>query len=136
MSQSTVDDLYCRQSRLSDVAVFFLINIFAHAATVPSIPGSTTTEIILFALESILIPFCGVGRAVRIIFKSPVFASSPLEKAAWAYAICVVGRTRHWRASEGAVMSFHGDHAFFTDWKPKSKRFTYGYSRSNIENRH
>lgn len=121
MSQSTVDDLYCRQSRLSDVAVFFLINIIAHAGTVPSLPGSTTTEVILFALESIVVPFCGVGRAARIIFKSPVFASSPLEKAAWADAICVVGRTRQWRASEGVVMSFHGDHASSADWKPQRK---------------
>lgn len=126
MSQNPDKDFYCRESKWSDVVVFFIVNIIAHAATVPSIPGSSTTEIILAALESILLPFCGVGRAVRIIYKSPVFAGSPLQSAAWAEAICVVGRTRHWTASEGAVMSFHGEHNFFKDQALDGKSLTHG----------
>lgn len=115
MSQSPPKNLYCRESKWSDLVVFFLANVVAHAATVPSSPRSNTIDNIESMLLSLFLPYFGIGRAIGIIRRAAIFASSPLQQAKRAEAICAVGRTRKWRESGGPVIGPTGAAWFFSD---------------------
>lgn len=95
--------------------VFFLANIVAHAATVSSFPGDTVMDGMESVLVALFLPYFGIGRALGIIRRAALFVGSPLQQARCAGAICVIGRTRKWRASEGPVIGPGGEHWFFSD---------------------
>ncbi len=101
-------NLLCTPARWADVAVFFLANYVAHAATVKSIPGEpvlATLRVYLFALLS---PSAGVVRGVRAIRQIAINSDTPLETAAKAGALCVVIRTTEWVPKRGDVACVSG----------------------------
>lgn len=95
----------CRQAEWTDILSFFLLNIAVHAATVPPSPGSAffgTAEHIIWSLFT---PYYSAVRAVRIISHASIWASTPLQRALRAEALCVVARTKDWKTNEGTTRS-------------------------------
>lgn len=95
----------CRQAEWTDILSFFLLNIVVHAATVPPSPGSAFFETAEHIIWSLFTPYYGAVRAVRIISHASIWASTPLQRALRAEALCVVARTKDWKTNEGTIRS-------------------------------
>ena len=96
-------NLLCTPARWTDIAVFFLANYVAHAATIKSIPGEPTLITLRVLLSALCLPVSGVRRGVKAIKQRAVFSGTPLETAAKAGALCVVVRTPEWVPQRGDV---------------------------------
>ncbi|KAL3459178.1 hypothetical protein BJX64DRAFT_291431 [Aspergillus heterothallicus] len=88
-------ELLCKPPEWYEFIIFFFANYVAHVATLVSVPGQGTRETINVAINALLIPSSGIGRAVDIFFRHPIFRrGDQLKKAAAAGALCMVVRVR------------------------------------------
>ena len=83
--------LLCKPPNWQDYIAFYALNYLIHAATIPSEPGETKTEVVLAVLNALFIPGFGVLRAVRRLMLRPGLRRRvPLECANAAGALCMV----------------------------------------------
>ena len=101
-------NLLCTPARWTDIAVFFLANYVAHAATIKSVPGEPALITLRVLVSALCLPVSGVMRGVKAIKQRAVFSSTPLETAAKAGALCVVVRTPEWTPQNGDVACVTG----------------------------
>jgi hypothetical protein len=83
-------NLVCVPTKWTDIAVFFLGNYLAHAATVIGQPGASFLDTTLDGIKALLIPVSGVNRGLNALFSRAIFASNDLQTAARAGALCEV----------------------------------------------
>jgi hypothetical protein len=83
-------NLLCRPAKWTDIAVFYLGNYAAHAATTKSIPGQTILTSVLVVVSALLFPVSGLHRGLQAICSLAVFAKTDLQMAARAGALCMV----------------------------------------------
>ncbi|KAK5110772.1 hypothetical protein LTR85_000734 [Meristemomyces frigidus] len=83
------------------VVVFFATNYFAHAATVKSTPGDTTTITVRNIVLAVVFPMSGLMRALNAIARMARFGASEIENACRAGALCMVVRSSDWTPKEG-----------------------------------
>src|SRR5579871_6863329 len=57
--------LICEPAKWTDIAIFFLGNYVAHAATVVFEPGMDTWETCVITASALLLPGAGLSRAIR-----------------------------------------------------------------------
>ncbi|KAH8817263.1 hypothetical protein F5884DRAFT_896932 [Xylogone sp. PMI_703] len=79
-------NLICVPTRWTDVAVFFLGNYLAHAATVIGRPGACFLDTTLDGIRALLFPVWGVNRGLNALFSFAILAKT----AARAGALCEV----------------------------------------------
>lgn len=79
----------------------FLLNFFAHAATVKSLPGETALQGLLAMLSALLVSTSGMVRGLDAILRCAVTGASPLQKALEASALCEVVRAPDWEPQSG-----------------------------------
>ncbi|KAF7167480.1 hypothetical protein CNMCM5623_000816 [Aspergillus felis] len=97
--------LLCTPPQWYEYILFFLTNYLAHATTIVSIPGQSTTETICLAIAALLVPSSGIMRAVEIFIRRPVFRrKNPLNQAAAAMALCMVVKMRRDENGENPVI--------------------------------
>jgi hypothetical protein len=90
-------NLLCTPPKWYDYAAFFFTNYFAHAITVVSVPGQSTSETLLAITGALLLPTSGVVRATAAILRhSGTVRNDPLRRAARAGALAMV--VRDWRS--------------------------------------
>ena len=98
-------NLLCTPTRWTDVAIFFLANYVAHAATIKSLPGESTLATLLVHVAALIFPLAGILRGVRAIRQCAILSDdTPLKTAAKAEALCVVIRTQEWLPQSGDVV--------------------------------
>jgi hypothetical protein len=85
--------LLCRPSSWIDIAIFFLGNYFAHAATIITLPGESTISVAIASLAALLFPITGMVRGVRAIRRFSILGKNDLEVAARAGALCTIVRS-------------------------------------------
>src|SRR5579871_3090862 len=61
-------NLICRPTKWSDIAIFFIGNYVAHAATVKTLPGESPLGVILNIAFALLFPTSGVTRSVMAMW--------------------------------------------------------------------
>lgn len=83
-------NLICVPTKWTDVAVFFLGNYVAHAATITAIPGASFLDTILDGIKALLVPVSGVNRGLNALFSLAKLARTDLQTAARAGALCEV----------------------------------------------
>ncbi|KAK3377190.1 hypothetical protein B0T24DRAFT_678033 [Lasiosphaeria ovina] len=83
-----------RPARWTDMALFFAGNYAAHAATVVTLPGESTSSALLAAVLAFLFPVIGVIRGVKAICSMAVFGQNSLEAAARSEALYMVDKKR------------------------------------------
>ena len=96
-------NLLCTPTRWTDVAIFFLANYVAHAATTKSLPGEPALATLRVLVLALCLPLSGVLRGCRAIGQRAAFSQTPLESAARARALCIVVRTIGWVPQRGDV---------------------------------
>ena len=101
-------DLICTPTRWTDVAIFFLANYVAHAATIKSFPGEPALLTLRVLISALCLPVSGVTRGLKAIRQRAIFSSTLLEIAANAGALCVVVRTPEWVPQKGDVACVSG----------------------------
>jgi hypothetical protein len=87
-------DLLCTPPKWTDIAIFFLGNYVAHAATIVTSPGESTLSVAIATIYALLFPVTGVVRGVKAIMSLAILGNTDLEKAARAGALYVVKRGR------------------------------------------
>ena len=100
----------CTPTSWTDVAIFFLANYVAHAATIKSLPGEPALATLRSHIVALMFPLTGILRGVEVIGQLAIFSNTPLETAAKAGALCVVIRTPEWQPQRGdvaCVSEFH-----------------------------
>lgn len=88
--------LSCAKSQWRDIIVFFFVNYLAHAATIPSQPGSKWFESLLWSLLSLLLPFAGLGRSIAKIAVFLEMGKDDVQKAISQGALVIVARNEDW----------------------------------------
>ncbi|RYP69575.1 hypothetical protein DL771_006012 [Monosporascus sp. 5C6A] len=83
-------NFFCRDALWTDVAIFYLGNYFAHAATIYSRPGQSILNTGITVVTALMLPGIGVVKGADAISSLAVFAQTPLQMAARAGALCVV----------------------------------------------
>ena len=81
-------DVVCGAASWEDVVAFFLLNYFAHAATIRHFPGDSTPTQFWWTACALFLPFAGVWRACQSIANARPFEKDPLERAKYAGALC------------------------------------------------
>ncbi|KAI1096785.1 hypothetical protein F5B19DRAFT_5143 [Rostrohypoxylon terebratum] len=94
-------DLICTPASWTDVALFYLGNYVAHAATVRVSPGEPISDRIVNSIAVLLFPQAGVMKGLNAIFRCAVLEKSPLQRAARSGALCMLVRTPEWRPMPG-----------------------------------
>ncbi|KAF8244407.1 hypothetical protein K440DRAFT_666530 [Wilcoxina mikolae CBS 423.85] len=89
-------DLLCTPATWVDIALFFAINYFAHAATVKPLPGETFNSILWHVVLALFYPFSGIPRGLDAILRHAVFEKCKIKRATRAGALCVVVRSSDW----------------------------------------
>ena len=93
--------LLCKPPNWQDYIVFYALNYFIHAATIPSEPGETKLEVFFAVLNALFIPGFGILRAVRRLMLRPgLRRRGPLARANAAGALCMVVSDRSFRRHE------------------------------------
>ncbi|KAF2244841.1 hypothetical protein BU26DRAFT_434182, partial [Trematosphaeria pertusa] len=94
--------LLCTPTKWTDIALFYLFNYVAHAATVLTRPGERSDDFFASVVGSLLCPTLGLYRGIEAILCGAVFArKDDLRKAARSGALCMVVRGRDWRPLDG-----------------------------------
>ena len=101
-------NLLCTPTRWTNVAVFFLANYVAHAATVKSVPGEPALATIRLCTVALMFPVGRILRGIQAIMQRATFSNTPLETAAKAEALCVVIRTQEWLPQSGDIAHISG----------------------------
>jgi hypothetical protein len=97
--------LLCTPTKWTDIALFFLFNYVAHAATVLTRPGERSDDSIASVVGCLLFPVLGLYRGLEAIFSGAVFVKNDdLRKAARSGALCMVVRGNDWRPVDGDAM--------------------------------
>jgi hypothetical protein len=89
----------CAPISWTGIAVFYVANYVAHAATIHTIPGEATNSIMRSVLSALLFPTAGIARGLNAIFRCAIYkimTESELQGAARAGALCMVIRSQHW----------------------------------------
>ena len=94
-------NLLCTRSTWSNVAMFFLANYVAHAATVKIDPGQPVLRGFWYMLAALLVPTFGAYKGLDAIRRCAILGGSPLQKAKKAGALCEVVRTTDWKFQQG-----------------------------------
>src|ERR1700722_2875810 len=89
-------NLVCFPAKWTDIAVFFLGNYVAHAATIVLEPGAPALITIQTVAMALFFPVSGVNKGFQAIFSFAKFASTDLQTAARAGALCKVVRTKEY----------------------------------------
>lgn len=86
--------LVCTPAKWYDYIIFFSLNYFIHAATVPSDPGQTLLETGLNVVNALFVPGFGVIRALRrLVLRPRLQPEHPLDCALKAGALAMVARS-------------------------------------------
>lgn len=93
--------LLCTPSTWISIALFFLVNFVAHAATVKSMPGQPGSASCLDIVSAFLFPFSGVSRGLNGLLSAAKLADSPLLMAHRAGALCEIVRAPDWVPEKG-----------------------------------
>jgi hypothetical protein len=94
--------LLCTPTKWTDVALFFLLNYIAHAATVLTQPGERSNDYVVSVIGCLLFPVLGLYRGIEAIFSGAVLVKKDdLRKAARSGALCMVVRGNDWRPVDG-----------------------------------
>ncbi|KAF1979556.1 hypothetical protein BU23DRAFT_445717, partial [Bimuria novae-zelandiae CBS 107.79] len=87
--------LLCTPTKWTDVALFYLFNYVAHAATVLTRPGERSDDFIASVIGSLLFPALGLYRGIEAILCGAVLVrNDDLRKAARSGALCISCTTR------------------------------------------
>ncbi|KDQ52785.1 hypothetical protein JAAARDRAFT_198115 [Jaapia argillacea MUCL 33604] len=89
----------CLPTTWVDILIFFGTNYFAHAATIPSIPGVPWYDNVTWTFIILLLPFSGLGKSFNLIIRHLRSEDSDLQKAVGRGAVAVVTRSRQWEPS-------------------------------------
>ena len=92
-----------------EVLKFIATNYLAHAFTVNTPQGYQTLYSILFSLSSLAFPYMGLVTACRSLGQMPVLEPDILKRAARAGALCMVARTKYWKAPIGSSNDSNGN---------------------------
>ncbi|KDQ51970.1 hypothetical protein JAAARDRAFT_198625 [Jaapia argillacea MUCL 33604] len=88
--------IVCHPTTWHDIAVFFVVNYIAHAATIPTAPGAKWYDTAAWTILSLLQPFAGLGKSLGLITRYFCTGGNGLEKA-WIHdALMVVVRSDDW----------------------------------------
>lgn len=103
-SNHGIPNLLCLPAKWTDIAIFFLGNYIAHAATVVLQPGSSALNTAVAVIFACLLPGSGLARALRAIAAGLRFTRDELRVAARAGALCTFLKppssgVEAWRAS-------------------------------------
>jgi hypothetical protein len=82
--------LLCRKAEWYDLVIFFFGNYLAHVATVTTRPGEPLLLQALYLSSALFFPLTGLSLGWAAIRSKAIFASSPLQTAARAGALCTV----------------------------------------------
>lgn len=82
--------LICRETRWTDLAVFYLGNYVAHVATRKSLPGEIPSSSSYQSIVVLLFPVYGMFQALELMSRFSTFAPTALQKAARAQALLMV----------------------------------------------
>jgi hypothetical protein len=91
-SQHGDPHLLCKPAQWYEILAFFLTNYVAHAATVITSPGQHWTETLEISWLALLVPVSGIARAVSAVSEHSALEKAPIQQAARAGALCMVGR--------------------------------------------
>ncbi|KAI2473840.1 hypothetical protein F4781DRAFT_427076 [Annulohypoxylon bovei var. microspora] len=94
-------NLICTPAGWTDVALFYLGNFVAHAATVRVSPGEPLLDRIVNSIAVLLFPQAGAMKGLNAIFRCAVLEKSPLQRAARSGALCMVVRSPEWKPMPG-----------------------------------
>lgn len=86
----------CVPTKWYNFVVFYLVNYFAHAATVKTAPGEPFSLIILNMVSALFFPYYGITRGIEAIYHHAICYRG-LDRAAHAGALCTIIRTNTWR---------------------------------------
>ncbi|KAF2445771.1 hypothetical protein P171DRAFT_273004 [Karstenula rhodostoma CBS 690.94] len=101
-SNHATPGLLCTPTKWTDVALFYLFNYVAHAATVLTRPGERLDDFIVSVIGSLLFPALGLYRGIEAILSRAAFVKhDDLKKAARSGALCLVVRGKDWRPHHG-----------------------------------
>ncbi|KAF8242182.1 hypothetical protein K440DRAFT_607770 [Wilcoxina mikolae CBS 423.85] len=94
----------CTPATWVDIALFLLVNYGAHAATVKSMPGEKTQDMIFNTLLALCFPYSGIVRGLDAIARCAYFnhLKNELQMAARAGALCHVIETELHSESAGS----------------------------------
>lgn len=93
--------LVCTPAAWYDYVIFFSINYFIHAATVPSVPGETLFETGFTVVNALFVPGFGVTRALRrLVLRPRLQTKHPLDCALKAGALVMVMREEKYRSPD------------------------------------
>ncbi|KAI5843659.1 hypothetical protein BZA05DRAFT_178381 [Tricharina praecox] len=96
-------NLLCLPTSWSDFALFFLLNYFAHAATVNPLPGERFRSTVISSVLALFYPYAGMYRGINGIMRCAIRTKDELGRAAIAEALCVVIRSPKWKPKGGQV---------------------------------
>jgi hypothetical protein len=99
-------NLLCIPNSWSDIAVFFIGNFVAHAATVRSLPGEKLADQITGRVVAVLAPGFGLLRGIMAISTFAAFGKTKLEKAARAGILFMVVRSLDWKPRDGDCVDY------------------------------
>jgi hypothetical protein len=90
--------ILCTSMSWASIAVFYLGNYVAHAATIYTYPGEGSFSTIRSIFIALLFPAAGVARGLNGIFRhASLCQESQLRVAARAGALCMVVRSSDWK---------------------------------------
>ncbi|KAH7138254.1 hypothetical protein B0J11DRAFT_10868 [Dendryphion nanum] len=90
-----MENLICSPAQWTDYLIFFAINYVAHAFTLMSPPGETTSETIMSGIWAFFVPGTGAIRSLRWIFSHAITASGAFQEALRAGAVCMVVKKKN-----------------------------------------
>lgn len=99
--------LLCTPTKWTDIALFYLFNYVAHAATVLTRPGERSDDYMAAVVGSFLFPALGLYRGIEAILGGVISMkrTDDLRKAAGSGALCMVVRGKEWTPVEGDEVS-------------------------------
>ncbi|UKZ88256.1 uncharacterized protein TrAFT101_004016 [Trichoderma asperellum] len=107
-------DLICVPTQWYDIAIFIVGNYIAHAATVVTVPGQSTTWTVLHIVYATLFPVTGFIMGLRTILRLALLGKTDLHKAARAGALIKVVRKGDYKSSSGEAIILSKNKL----WKP------------------
>ncbi|KAF4934464.1 hypothetical protein CGCF413_v001639 [Colletotrichum fructicola] len=95
--------LLCRETKRTDVVVFYLGNYIAHAATITTRPGQSTLITVVTMIGAVLLPGTGIWNGMKAILSLARFAPTDLQTAARAGALYAVVKDNNYHPSQASV---------------------------------
>lgn len=84
-------NLICQPAKWTDLLTFFVVNYFAHAATVIIKPGCSTLEKVYIIFFALILPGAGAYKALLTIAHGVLgWSDGELKRAARAGALCMM----------------------------------------------